>query len=109
VDGRTASILCYIPGVGWIMSIIVLASERFRRDRTVRFHGFQSLYLFVAWLIEQQVLGPILRNSPLRPAHGVLQALLVGAAVFMMVKAAHRESYSLPVIGELAEKSMTED
>src|SRR5215813_8679401 len=73
VDGRTASILCYIPGVGWIMSIIVLASERFRRDRMVRFHGFQSLYLFVAWLIEQQVLGPMLRNSDLRPAHGVLQ------------------------------------
>jgi len=109
MDGRTASILCYIPGVGWIMSIIVLASERFRRDRLVRFHGFQSLYLFVAWLIEQQVLGPMLRNSDLRPAHGVLQALLVGAAVFMMVKAAHRERYSLPVIGELAEKSMADD
>jgi uncharacterized membrane protein len=109
LDGRTASILCYIPGVGWIMSIIVLASERFRRDRTVRFHGFQSLYLFVAWLIEQQVVGPMLRNSNLRPAHGILQALLVGASVFMMVKAAHRERYSLPVIGELAEKSMTED
>ena len=63
IDGRTASILCYIPGVGWIMSIIVLASDRFRRDRAVRFHGFQALYLFVAWLIEQQVVGPMLREA----------------------------------------------
>jgi uncharacterized membrane protein len=91
------------------MSVIVLASERFRRDRVVRFHGFQSLYLFVAWLIEQQVFAPMLRNANLRPLHGMLQALLVGAAIFMMVKAAHRERYALPVIGDLAEKSMTED
>jgi uncharacterized membrane protein len=109
IDGRTASILCYIPGVGWIMSIIVLASERFRRDRAVRFHGFQALYLFVAWLIEEQVIAPMLRHANLRPAHSLLQAALVGAAVFMMVKAAHQEQYALPLFGELAQKSMTDD
>src|SRR5258708_6140752 len=79
IDGRTASILCYIPGVGWIMSIIVLASERFRRDRAVRFHGFQGLYLFVAWLMEDQVLWPMLRHGDLWPLHKVLQAVLLGA------------------------------
>src|ERR1035438_10426949 len=52
IPPRTASILCYIPGIGWIASIIVLASDKFRRDRTVRFHGFQGLYLFVAWLLD---------------------------------------------------------
>jgi uncharacterized membrane protein len=109
IDGRTASILCYIPGIGWIMSVIVLASERFRRDRAVRFHGFQALYLFVAWLIEQQVLQPMLRNSNMRPVHGILQAALLVAAVFMMVKAAHQETYSLPVVGDLAQKSMADD
>src|SRR5947209_3449073 len=49
---RTASILCYIPYLGWIPSIIVLASDRFRNDKILRFHGFQGLYLFVAYLLE---------------------------------------------------------
>jgi len=51
ISPRTASILCYIPVVGWIASIIVLAADRFRNDHRVRFHAFQGLYLFVAWLI----------------------------------------------------------
>ena len=109
IDGRTASILCYIPGIGWIMAIIVLAADRFRRDRALRFHGFQALYLFVAWMIEQQVVGPMLRQGNMRPLHGVLQLLLLGASILMMVKAAHQETYSLPVIGDLAHKSMSED
>ena len=109
IDGRTASILCYIPGIGWIMAIIVLAAERFRHDRAVRFHGFQALYLFVAWMIEQQVLGPMLRNGDMYPLHSVLRLILLGASILMMVKAAHQEQYSLPLIGDLAHKSMSED
>src|SRR4051794_2766396 len=79
IDGRTASILCYIPWLGWIMSIIVLASDRYRRDRAVRFHGFQALYLFVAWLMENEVVWPMLRhnNFGLWPLHNVLQAVLL--------------------------------
>src|SRR5450756_165161 len=51
VNGRTASLLCYIPLVGWVAAIVVLAAARFRRDYNVRFNAFQGLYLFVAWLI----------------------------------------------------------
>ena len=109
IDPRTASILCYSPGIGWIMSIIVLASDRFRHDRAVRFHGFQALYLFVAWMIEQQVVGPMLRHGDLHPLHNLLQLVLLGASILMMVKAAHQEAYSLPLIGDLAQKSMSEE
>ena len=91
------------------MAIIVLAAERFRHDRAVRFHGFQALYLFVAWMIEQQVLGPMLRNGDMYPLHSVLRLILLGASILMMVKAAHQEQYSLPLIGDLAHKSMSED
>ncbi len=108
LDSRTASILCYIPGVGWIMAIIVLAADRFRNDRALRFHGFQSLYLFVAWLIEQQVIAPLLRQSEMYSVHSVLQVVLLGASILMMVKAAHQEQYSLPLVGDLARKSMAE-
>src|SRR5450759_3146632 len=56
----TASILCYVPGIGGMSAIIVRASYRVRHDRLGRFHGFQGLYLFVAWHLDDQVLRPIL-------------------------------------------------
>jgi uncharacterized membrane protein len=109
LNPRTASILCYIPGIGWIASIIVLASDRFRHDRLVRFHGFQGLYLFVAWLLDDQVLRHLLQRIPEFHLHPIIQAVLLGMSIFMMVKAAHGEAYSLPLFGELAQKSVAED
>jgi uncharacterized membrane protein len=109
INPRTASILCYIPGIGWIASIIVLASGRFRQDRIVRFHGFQGLYLFVAWLLDDMVLRHVLERIPGFQLHHLIQAVLVGMSIFMMVKAAHDEAYPLPLFGELAQKSVAED
>ena len=109
INPRTASILCYVPGIGWIASIIVLASDRFRHDRLVRFHGFQGLYLFVAWLLDDQVLRPLLQRLPGFHLHSVVQAVLLGMSIFMMVKAAHDEAYALPLFGDLAQKSVAED
>ena len=109
VPPRTASILCYIPGIGWIASIIVLASEKFRRNRTARFHAFQGLYLFVAWLLEDWVLRPMFLMAPDLHIHGIVEALLLGMSIFMMVKAAHEEAYPLPLFGELAQRSVAED
>ena len=109
INPRTASILCYVPGIGWIASIIVLASGRFRHDRRVRFHGFQGLYLFVAWLLDDQVLRPLLQRIPGFQIQHIIQLVLVGMSIFMMVKAAHDEAYPLPIFGELAQKSVAED
>src|ERR1700704_3251898 len=64
ITPKTASLLCYIPVVGWIAAIIVLAADRFRHDHRVRFHAFQGLYLFVAWLIVDQVLRPLFNSLP---------------------------------------------
>jgi uncharacterized membrane protein len=108
MTARTASILCYIPGVGWIASIVVLASERFRANRVVRFHAFQGLYLFVAWLIEDWVLKPIFRDIPHVHINGIIQAVLFCVSIFMIIKASQEEAYALPIIGELAEKSVSE-
>jgi uncharacterized membrane protein len=109
LNPRTASILCYIPGIGWIASIIVLASDRFRWNRTVRFHGFQGLYLFVAWLLDDLVFRPIFLRIPSLHLYSVIQAVLLGMSIFMMVKASHDEAYPLPLFGELAQKSVAED
>ena len=109
LNPRTASVLCYVPWIGWIAGIVVLASDRFRANRAVRFHAFQGLYLFVAWLIADQVIRPVFRAIPHLHFYGIVQAALIGAAVFMMVKAAHEETYPLPLFGELAQRSVSED
>ena len=106
---RTASILCYLPGLGWIGSIIVLASDKFRADRTVRFHAFQGLYLFVAWLLDDWVLRPMSHGMARVPLHHLVQAALLGMSIFMMIKAAHNQAYALPLFGELASRSVSED
>ena len=108
MSGRTASILCYVPGIGWIVSIVVLASEKFRSNRDVRFHAFQGLYLFVAWLLDAWVVRPMFAMVPHFPIHGLVELLLLGMSIFMMVKAAHNETYSLPLFGELAHRSVAE-
>ena len=107
---RSASILCYVPAVGWIAAIIVLAARRFKEDRLVRFHAFQGLYLFAAWLIVDWGIGPIVRLSPGRhlPLDTLLHGLILAVSIFMMIKASHDEAYVLPIIGELAQRSATE-
>ena len=112
VDSRTASLLCYVPVVGWIMSIVVLASAKYRDDFETRFHAFQGLYLFVAWLIVEWVLSPLTSgpSSFLLGFHiaPLLKALLLGAWIFMLIKVSKRERFKLPFIGDLAEKSVSE-
>jgi uncharacterized membrane protein len=112
ITDRTATILCYIPVFGVIPAIIFLASKRFRNNMRVRFDGFQSLYLFVAWLIISSA-APILLFGV--TGFGVERSLigLVKFAVFicwiyLLVKAAHQEQVRLPIIGDLAARSTTE-
>ena len=112
ISGRNASLLCYIPFVGWIAAIIVLASARFRRDQEVRFNAFQGLYLFVAWLIVDWVLTPFLRIPGDWLVHSflvhVLKLAVVALWIFMMVRASQGQTYRLPILGELADRSLSE-
>jgi uncharacterized membrane protein len=105
---HTAAILCYIPVVGWIAAVIVLATDKFRTNRTLRFHAFQGLYLFVAWLIVSQVIGPMLGPFAHVGFGKLLDAAIVFLWIFMIIKASQDQVYSLPVIGELAERSVAE-
>jgi uncharacterized membrane protein len=108
ITPRTASILCYVPGIGWIAAIIVLAAEKFRHNQRVRFDAFQGLYLFVIWLIEDWVLHPAFRYMQGFPFDGLVKGLLLAASIFMIIKASHEEPYSLPIIGDLAHRSVME-
>ncbi len=107
---RGASSLCYIPLVGWIACLFVLASNRFRQMRTVRFHAFQGLYLFVTWLIVDLIVdnsrwmlpdGTRWLLSPLRLA-------VIGAWIYTLVQTANDRLVKLPLLGEIAERSVDE-
>jgi uncharacterized membrane protein len=114
VSNRNASLLCYIPMVGWIAAIVVLASDRFRKETQVRFHAFQGLYLFVAWLMVEWVVSPMLAfdwdgGFPTRHLFSrLLQLLIFAAWIVMIIKVSHDENYKLPIVGELAERSVSE-
>jgi uncharacterized membrane protein len=105
--------LCYVPMLGWIASIIVLASPRFRAERTVRFHAFQGLYLFVVWLLLDWVVVPFSNtipggHSPFAPVARILMVAVFFAWIWMMVKTAQEETFHLPIVGDLAERSLAE-
>jgi uncharacterized membrane protein len=112
LTSRNASLLCYIPVVGWIPAIVVLASQRFKQDRSVRFHAFQGLYLFVAWLLVDWAIGPFFAMMPGHAVRlsitGILKAFLFFVWIFMIVKTSQNETYRLPVVGELADRSLSE-
>ncbi len=106
---RRAALLCYVPVAGWIMSIIVLASARFRDERTVRFHAFQGLYLFVVWLFADWVFGPMTGYAPaLKFAGGTIKLAVFVLWIYMMIRVNAGEDVRLPLIGDLAERSVSE-
>jgi len=101
--------LCYIPLAGWIACVVVLASPRFREDKAVRFDAFQGLYLFVAWLLVEMFVAPLMSMTDAgHVVSKVLHITILVAWIFMLVKTSHSERYSLPIVGELAERSVAE-
>lgn len=112
MQDRTVMQLCYIPWVGWIPAIGVIASDRFRNQDRIRFHAFQGLYLFVIWLIADWFLDPALHFGwpfvGLGFIPGVVKLSVVVAWIVMLIKVRQGEDFRLPVVGELADKSVSE-
>ena len=113
VTDRTASILCYIPVFGVIPAIVFLASQKYWANAKVRFDAFQALYLFVAWLIVASAAPTLLFTG--FPGWGVergivalLKVSIFICWIYLLIKAAHEEQVRLPVIGDLAARSTTE-
>jgi len=115
ISHRNAALLCYIPWVGWIAAIAVLASDRFRAEKRLRFHAFQGLYLFAAWLMVEWDIAPMLVfpvatvGFPFyRTISQILHLVILGTWIFMLIKVSHDQDYRLPILGELADRSVSE-
>jgi uncharacterized membrane protein len=112
MSDRTACILCYIPVFGVIPAIVFLASQKFRTNVRVRFNAFQALYLFVAWLIISSAFPILLVGTPgWDMGHlfmGILKLAIFICWIYLLIKAAQEQQVRLPVIGDLAARSTTE-
>ena len=113
LSDRTASMLCYIPVFGVLPAIIFLAAQRYRTNARVRFDAFQSLYLFVAFLVISSVLPTFFWFSfHTFVFHSffiwLLKATMFCVWIYLLVKAAKEERVHLPIIGDLAARSAAE-
>jgi uncharacterized membrane protein len=96
--------------LGFVSGIFFLATEPYKRDRFVRFHAFQSIFLSVAWIAAYFALGIFLNILPGVfwrlgwMLHSVVSLGFFCLWVFLMYKAYNHEQFKLPVIGDLAAK-----
>lgn len=85
-----------------IPAIVFLVLEPYNRNKFIRFHSFQCLFLSGALIVIHIVLGFI-------PIIGWIVSLLLSLAtvivwVLLVVKAYQGQKFKLPVIGDLAEQ-----
>ncbi len=95
---NVAGLLCYV--LGWISGIIFLLIEQ--ENKFVRFHAFQSIYVFGILTIASIILGWI-------PFIGGVLVWLISVLGFilwivLMIKAYQGVKYKLPRAGDFAEK-----
>ena len=111
LDENLACALCYVLGL--LTGVLFLVLEPYNRNRLIRFHAFQSIFLNIAWIavfIAISIISIVLLPIPFLGAMmSVILHLAAGLGVFilwlmLMYKAYNRERWVLPVIGPLAEK-----
>ena len=104
-----ASALCYFP----LIAIIFLLIEPYNKDRTVRFHAWQSIAVAVVLIVVRIALGIILAlfmsmSYSLGALLGMVLVLFgLGELIlfiFLAVKAYQNQRIVLPIVGPFAEK-----
>ena len=97
--------------VGSLLSSYSPLHDR-QEERDVRFHAFQGLYLFVVWLMVDWVFQPIFHAmpgpNPMRAMVGLMRVVVFGAWIWMIIKTAQEQMFRLPIVGDLAERSVAE-
>ena len=104
-----ASALSYVTIIG----IVLLFVEPYNRNRTVRFHAFQSIFYAIAAVViwvAATILSIVLAPIPvIGVIFGLLLHLVLGLGIFivwlmLVYKAYNNEQWMLPVIGPMAQK-----
>lgn len=98
LNDNVAGLLAYL----FIPAIIFLVVEPFSKNKFVRFHAFQGLFLGLVSIVGHTVLTFI-------PVLGWIALPFFSLAIFIIaviaaVKAFQNQKWMIPVIGELAQK-----
>jgi uncharacterized membrane protein len=98
LEENVACALCYLLGV--LTGILFLVLEPYNKNKTIRFHAFQSIFTWlgavVLWIVLAMVgLGYLIL---------LYQLACFVLFLFLMYKAYNRERFVLPIIGPIAEK-----
>lgn len=91
------------------MALFILASEKFRREDVARFHAFQGLYLFVAWLLIDLILD-FIHMGPFSffPLERLAKLVMIGTWIYMLIQTHQDRIIKLPFLSELADRSVSE-
>lgn len=113
MEENLASALCYVLGL--LTGVLFLVLEPYNRNRAIRFHAFQSIFLHVgciAAFIGVMIVAGIFQVVPfLGTFIGLILYPLLSIGFFvlwltLMYKTYNRERWVLPVIGAFAEKQV---
>jgi len=111
MEENMASALCYL--FGWLTGVLFLVLDPYNKNRTIRFHAFQSIFLnlgiIVVWIVIGIFSAILIHIVPLL---GILFTLVYAVFgfgmfclwLFLMYKAYNKEKFVIPIIGPLAEK-----
>jgi len=108
------NLIAALAYVTFVPAIVFVLIEPFKRNRFVRFHSFQSIFLAVATILAAIAVRILYSLLALIPVLGYLLAWLVtGVALLgwvilwlvLLVKALQGQILRLPWIGNLAEKA----
>ncbi len=102
---NVAGMLAYVT---FIPAIIFLVTPPYNQSRFIRFHSYQSIFLFVA-VVAIQICLSVLTIVPLlifitAPLHLLVALAALVVWIILLMKANQGQMYKLPVIGDLAQK-----
>ena len=111
---RKDNLIAALAYVTFIPAIVFVLTDAFKRNRFIRFHSYQSIFLAVATVIAAIAMRILYSLLALIPALGYLLAWLATAVTLLgwivlwlvlVVKALQGDTLRLPWIGSLAEKA----
>jgi uncharacterized membrane protein len=102
---NVAGMLAYVT---FIPAIIFLVMEPYNKNRFIRFHSFQCIFVCVASFVAHIALG-VLSVIPFLilltfPLHALVSLATIVLLIFLALKANQGQMYKLPTIGDMAEK-----
>ena len=111
IEENVAAALCYLLTV--LTGVLFLVIEPYSRNRVIRFHAFQSIFVWLAAVVVGIVLSVVSYVFVSIPFIGWLIYIVLWTAfslgilvlwLFLMYKAYNRERFVVPVVGQWAEK-----